>query len=292
VNNYHLYHDPSTDRLVFMPHGTDQLFQQPGAPSAPADAGLVAKAVLRTPAMRRRCQQRLSQLLDTVLDVPVLVKRIDALSAKLRPALAEKGRGNAEGQARAAKEMAARIGQRAAHLRQEIEAKRVPVKPSVAFDAQGIARPTGWKEQVREGTPQFARAGGEGLEGGAALKISAGAKCRASFRVNLDVPVGRYRFQGRMRTENVQVDKAAAAEGAGIRISRGKFQKKLEGTNDWTPIEFEFRVDQDPENWQEGDAALGKAILVCELNARKGTAWFDEKSLVLSRLPAEAEEKR
>ncbi len=290
VNNYHVYHDPTTDRLVFMPHGTDQLFQQPGAPPQPDSAGLVAKAVLRAPETRRRYQERLRQLLDTVLDVPALEKRIDALSAKLRPFLAEKGRGTAEAQSRAAKEMASRIAQRAAFLRREIEAKRAPVKPSVEFDAQGIARLTGWKEQVREGTPQFQRAGGEGLDGGAALKITAGSKCRASFRVSLVLPVGRYRFQGKVRTESVQLDRGAAEGGAGLRISRGKLQKKVEGTSDWTAVDFEFRVD--PGDWQDGDSSMGTAILVCELNARKGTAWFDEKSLALARLPAGAEEKR
>jgi spore coat protein CotH len=27
INNYYMYHDPASDRFVFMPHGMDQLFQ-------------------------------------------------------------------------------------------------------------------------------------------------------------------------------------------------------------------------------------------------------------------------
>src|SRR5207247_1606771 len=48
-NHYRIYHDPPTDRMVFIPHGLDQLFSKANAPLVPEWKGLVSKAVLANP---------------------------------------------------------------------------------------------------------------------------------------------------------------------------------------------------------------------------------------------------
>src|SRR5262249_53937329 len=48
-NNYRVYNDPGTNRLVFIPHGMDQLFGKPDAPLLPQWKGIVAKHVFDTP---------------------------------------------------------------------------------------------------------------------------------------------------------------------------------------------------------------------------------------------------
>src|SRR5207249_5809828 len=45
-NNWRLYHDRTKDRMVFMPHGMDQMFWKPEGSILPRMQGLVAKAVL------------------------------------------------------------------------------------------------------------------------------------------------------------------------------------------------------------------------------------------------------
>ncbi len=45
-NNYRVYHDIDSDRMVFFPHGMDQLFGNPGATWLPHLTGLAAKAVM------------------------------------------------------------------------------------------------------------------------------------------------------------------------------------------------------------------------------------------------------
>src|SRR6185436_16070515 len=57
-NNYRLYHDPTTDKLIFMPHGMDRVLGTHRSPLdlsvVPTMLGMVARAVISTPEGRRR----------------------------------------------------------------------------------------------------------------------------------------------------------------------------------------------------------------------------------------------
>src|SRR4030095_12026026 len=45
-NNFRIYHDPTTDKIVFIPHGMDLIFGNPKASLEPQFNGTVAKAVM------------------------------------------------------------------------------------------------------------------------------------------------------------------------------------------------------------------------------------------------------
>lgn len=180
VNNYHLYHDPQMERMVFMPHGTDQLFQNVNAPMMLQANGLVAKSVFKVSAGKRRYRERLRDLLDRVLDVPAIQRRITELEAKVRPLLMEQGPGALLGHALSVRSLSYRIGERAKSLRDQLEGKSVPAAPGalgaagrpLAFDENGRARITGWQSRAFGGRPEFKRSQGEGEKGGMALVIS------------------------------------------------------------------------------------------------------------------------
>src|SRR5207247_1339584 len=88
-NNFRIYHDPTTDKLVFLPHGMDQMFADPNYPIRPPNFnGLVAQAVIRTPEGRRLYRERLGLLFSNVFKLQVLTNRVNALAAQVRPALA------------------------------------------------------------------------------------------------------------------------------------------------------------------------------------------------------------
>src|SRR5437667_5914751 len=59
-NNYRVYHDLDTDRMVFFPHGLDQMFWEPNGLILPRMEGGVARAVVQTPEGRRRYLERMS----------------------------------------------------------------------------------------------------------------------------------------------------------------------------------------------------------------------------------------
>jgi hypothetical protein len=84
-NNYRIYHDPTTDRMVFIPHGLDQMFWEAEGPIYPQFRGLVAVAVMGVPQGRALYRERLAQLHTNIFQVPVLQRRTEELVALIRP---------------------------------------------------------------------------------------------------------------------------------------------------------------------------------------------------------------
>jgi len=87
-NNYRIYHDPSRDKLIFIPSGLDQMFADPNGPIFPSTQGFLVKALLDTPEGKERYRARLAEIMKTVYNVDALVKRLDDLQARVQPALA------------------------------------------------------------------------------------------------------------------------------------------------------------------------------------------------------------
>ena len=83
-NNFRIFHDLSTDRMVFLPQGLDQTFQRKEIAAMPEMAGLVAKAVLEVPEFRERFRVRESQLLTNTFQTDPWVKRLREVAAQVR----------------------------------------------------------------------------------------------------------------------------------------------------------------------------------------------------------------
>jgi spore coat protein H len=294
-NNYHVYHDPKGGKLVFLPHGLDQLFQNPQFPLTPTTNGVVARAVLKTAAGRRRYRERVKKLLDEVLVPEKLSPRIQDMAAKLGPALRKEGLGQALSSSMAARGLISRIEARLHSLRDQLAGQQVVTSvlgPPLRFDAEGKARLSGWQTRSMGGVGQFQRVQDEGENGGFALRVDIppGGQGRSSWRRTAVLPPGRYTFLARIRTRGVIPSGADLNDGAkggvDVRISGDQPSTKLSGTNDWTTYEFRFEIE--PEEGFEGPQPNSQVELVCELQASAGTAWFDEASLVLVRKPFDA----
>jgi len=88
-NNYRVYHDPDSGKIVFFAHGMDQMFWEPNGPVLPPNLdGLVARSLLQTVEGRRRYRERMGVLLTNVFRVAVLTNRINEVQARIRPELA------------------------------------------------------------------------------------------------------------------------------------------------------------------------------------------------------------
>jgi spore coat protein CotH len=92
-NNWRLFHDLGANKMVFFPHGLDQMFgvqrASPDCPILPHMQGMVARAVIGTPEGRRRYLEKISQLYTNVFHVDALLKRVDEVAAAIRPVIAE-----------------------------------------------------------------------------------------------------------------------------------------------------------------------------------------------------------
>ncbi|HTV26082.1 MAG TPA: CotH kinase family protein [Polyangiaceae bacterium] len=88
TNNFYLYHDPSSDRFVFLPWGTDTAFTGGSIIDAYNQTltvyatGALANRLYNLPAERERFRALLAELNDTLWDAGALEARLDALAER------------------------------------------------------------------------------------------------------------------------------------------------------------------------------------------------------------------
>jgi len=266
-NNYRIYHEPETGKLSFFLHGMDQTLNDANFPLLRDFGTTVGNAFMRCPQGKQLYRQKLDSIYTELLKPTDWTALILAEGSRVKEALATVK------DARAAKEYQNQIHA----VRDQVNARIVAVgkqlgdwpKP-LAFGPDGAAKIVkGWRtegagaqidEQQDEGKP--------------CLHIKAGGESTASWRTNLALEPGRYRFEARVRTKGVLASRGISGEGAGLRISGGTRagQNAAAGDTPWKPVAFEF------------DAPGGDVVLVAELRASKGEAWFDKESLQIVRV--------
>jgi len=264
-NNYRLYNDPTTGRFSFITLGADWGFQNTGVSIQPPMNTLLVKAVLQTPQGRTQYRERLRTLYTNVFNVPVLNKRVDEAVARLKAADPKRAR---EYDAYGAATRNA-VAERYRNIGEQLAA---PEPEQLKFDASGFARISGWKTKTETGNAVLERHSQsnrvdlfiDGNDGG----------CIASWRSRVVLNAGKYRFEGKARCAGIDPRTSSSGSGAGVRISGGKRTNKLEGSKDWTLLQYEFEV---PSDGQEVE-------FVAELRANKGKVWFDRESLRLKKL--------
>ncbi len=266
-NNYRVYQDPAAGKLVFLPHGQDQLFGRADAPIEPRFIGLAATVVAGSPEGRRRYRERLGYLVTNVFDVPALEAKLDQWAAQIRPALARS-------EARAFDAERALLKQRLRARRASVcEQLARPEPKPIEFNG-GVAVLTNWN--AVDAPPGGRMEKVRSRDGRPALIIEAGPMTMASWRGKALLPPGRYRFEARAATEAVAAIGFGKTHGVGLRVGGRPRAQPVGLLNDqpWTRLQAEFEVKDAPEEVE----------LICELRARQGTAWFDLDSLRLTRL--------
>jgi hypothetical protein len=274
-NNYRVFHDLDSDRLLFLPHGLDQMFgiwrSTPTSTITPMMKGVVARAVIQSPEMRRRYLDRIGFLITNVFDVAALTNRVQELTAKVQPALVGDFPALIN-QDRAAHGLSERMATRLRSVREQLRDANMPL----AFDAKGVARLTGWKSSYDAGNPTFARDQGppETLQISAAGNLAYG-----TWRTLVLLPEGDYQFTGRIRTQDLQFEDDVTRGGATLRLSGDRTARMISDASDWTSFLYDFSL-----------SGLSDVELLCELRASQGRAWFDADSLKLVRQPAAKKE--
>ena len=120
-NNYRIYHDPAADQLVFFPHDVDRVCAKADGPILPEWQGLVAKAVLTTPAGQKQYLEKLTALLRDTFKPDTLHRRVDELAAVVRPTLAEHDARALKAFDAAVPQLRDRISRRALFVRKELD---------------------------------------------------------------------------------------------------------------------------------------------------------------------------
>jgi hypothetical protein len=271
-NNYRVYHDVDADRMVFMPHGMDQMFGMSPQGSThtriiPPLNGYIAQALLNNAEGRTRYLKRFAELRTNVFQLEAVTNRVRELEARIQPVLAEVRPGSAARHHSMVNYLVSRIEERWQFLDEQLNLRN----REMAFDQHGSAKLEGWRPKSTMGMGKFDRTASE--NGRQALHIIAenGNNSASSWRTRVFLKPGRYRFEGFGKTAGTGRD---SDSGAQLRISGSPARPSLRGDSDWTKLSFGFEV---PEPGMEVE-------LVCELKGPKGEAWFDAGSLRLRRV--------
>jgi hypothetical protein len=268
-NNYRIFHDLSSNKLIFLPHGLDQMFgvwrTRPEHPITPQMRGLVAKAVLQTTEGRRRYLDRMSLLFSNVFHLEAITNRIEQLNAGLRPAFGT-NRLEARRQERAATYLVDRIVRREHSVREQLAAANTPL----AFGPDGAAPLTDWGSKTDAGNPSFDRM----RVPADTLQITAQGRSYGSWRTSVLLGPGQYRFEGRVKSKDLEFKDGVQRGGVTLRVSGERQATMQPSVAQWRIIGYDFTV-----------RGLEDVELVCELRASSGWAWFDAGSLRLLRKP-------
>jgi hypothetical protein len=205
--------------------------------------------------------------LTNSFDVPALDAMAEGVLLRLRPVLAAK-------EARAVEEGVAAVKDRIARRRLDLERQLMEPEPKSLQFEQGVARLTGWQPTDPPDGGSMERTSAP--DGKAILRIRAGPMTSASWRAQVRLGKGRYRFEGLVRTKAVEPLNFGKNQGASLRVlSLPEASAHLMGDQNWNLLRLEFEV-----------IPLEQQIdLLCDLRAGKGEAWFDLDSLRLLRLP-------
>jgi len=270
-NNYRVWF-PRGGRAVFLPHGMDQLFGGPEAGVYDHAPPLLASVVMQDDAWRERYRRTLGALMPVVRPIDRWLAEVDACSDRLQRVLADVDPKAAAAHRDRVLELKERLVQRADALAGLVAAG--PAEPlAVASDAGHPL--TDW--QPAPGA-EDARLEEVDLEGVACYAISRESfgDHASSWRSQLLLPRGRYRFTARVRTEGVIPVPDDQAAGAGIRLAGTGRAAEVVGTTAWRDLSQEIEIPDDRRAVE----------LILELRARTGRAWFDRDSLRLERIAA------
>jgi hypothetical protein len=267
-NNYRLFHDTVRDKMVFMPHGMDQLFGVSSSTDfsiTPAFKGLVAKKLFGIPAERQRYRERLATLLTNECSVRSLYARVDRLAAQVRPALVHDSKLRTEFDS-AVNSLKSRIRARVASVERQLnESERF-----FAFDQDGNANLTGWQFKAALDHPAI---GGRLVENQRQLlQIRARGNIPSSGawrRVVLLEP-GHYELSGMARVEGI--DRSATNAGVILRVSGERSIQGISKSESWTPLRYPFDV-----------VGTESTELICEFRGAQGNGYFDASTLKLAR---------
>lgn len=267
-NNYRIYHNPDTDRFTFLGHGMDWAFGNTGTKVDPPQNALVTKAIMTTPEGNRLFKERRLALLTNVFQPEVMTNRVNAVVGRL--VAQAKNENEVKEFLGYGRDMNNRIVSRWRNVTNQLFG---PPPLALQFDDQGVAKLSGWRTKTDERSAPAAHWRGEEDEQRVLRIIATNGPTVASWRTRVALPAGKYFFEGDVRSAGITVRTNAndIGYGAGLRISGGKRDHKIEGDTAWTRVRYSLTNEMD------------EVELVCELRATKGEASFDESSLRLVR---------
>jgi spore coat protein CotH len=270
-NNYRLFHDRDSGRMIFLPHGMDRTFGignrcPVDIPLLPPLKGVVARAVLRTTQGRERYLDRMSELNATLFDVEKIRRRVMTLVDQIKPVLAQVEPRSVRRHQFEVDRFLENIEARKRAVSRELDA----YQHRLAFDTTGAAKLDNWapapESEAAHLQVSVANDGRKTLH-----TYASPGSAGLSWRAKAMLGPGQYRLEGKARTHQVSKD---PGKGACLTVVGSPPAQMLTGDSNWQTLSCTFTVRQSPAVVEFG----------CELRANEGEAWFDLDSLILWRV--------
>lgn len=266
-NNYRVYHEPTANRFVFLPHGMDQMFGQGGMSLDRGFEGIVASRIFQDAEWRTAYFNRIESLLTNVFTTNSILQTFDAATQRLGAALARLPRGEADSIRGSGRDLRRRIIDRTQNIQEQLASRprptRIATDGSIALSNWQSKNPTG---DGGSGTQRDRSAGPE------VIRMDLLQPGQPSLRLRLRLPPGAYHFEGRGRTKDLMAPQDPKGIGLGIRISGTTRSPGLSGTTEWQTLGFDFNLDGETE-----------VELIAEVRGQKGSGWFDTGAFRLRR---------
>ena len=265
-NNFKLYQDIDSGRIVFLPQGMDQLFGVEELPWEPHMAGVVARAILEVPAGKQQYSHQFRALFATVFRPGYLTNRVTQIIEPLKQALTEP-------EFQKVKQDAEVLQQRIVHRAHFLDEQLRRPEPEPIQFKDGVAFLADWESA--DPPAQGLMDKGVGPDGRISLHVVTRSEAFASWRTKARLLPGHYRFEGKARVSGVKPRSTGAHQGAGLRVAgQARQSEDLLGTSAWSLLATEFEVGP----------SGGDVEFICELRASSGEAWYDTASLLVRRL--------
>lgn len=268
-NNYRVFDDRATGRMVFMPHGLDQMFgvfqSSPDSTIQPGFRGLMAQAVIATPEGSKMLLERIGTLRTNLFREDRLTNRVQELAARLRPTLAAYSPELAREHEYHTAELCRRITERAISISEQLAAP----SETLTFGPDGSVALDDWEFRPSGRGRGAVESSQEERDGRPVLLIVAGRGGGAgAWRRRVMLGPGQYRLEAEVRTQGV-------GGSGGVLLGQPSFRRGDWRSSDdrWTRLTHHFSVDQ----------MRVELELVCAFRAGAGEAWFDTQSLRLVR---------
>lgn len=277
-NNYRVYHDRDSGKMVILPHGMDQMFWEVNHFVIPRPSrfnGLAARAFIETPEGKKLYRERFGQVFTNVFEIEKLTNKVNGIAALLLPHMSNTN----DYQNQVANIRNKIVAQHANFQKRLNEPEPKPLK-----FVDGIASVTNWTIPLTPRDPASAIRERVEIDGRQALHVlttNRMTNTMASWRAGVLLGEGIYRFEALARCAGVvptpvtMTNDHKKGVGAGIRHSGTSKPRvnKLVGDMAWQKIEH---------SWT--NKAEAEVELLCELRATGGEVWFDLASLRLVKV--------
>lgn len=275
ANNYRIYHDPQSRRMIVMPHGLDRTFCDSAFSLALSPEKALSKGVLSTHEGRKLYRQKVEMLFTNLLRASSLTNRLETAANRVYTssgAMKEVVRSNYIS-------LCQLIIHRSSNIAEKL---RLPELRPSEFDERGVSVISGWQATADPSLlAQEISASGRAI-----LQMQSTQNLgQAAFRRRVLLERGKYVLQGEFRIAKVEIPKDSHLSPAALLQQQtpasgvlfhavGKSKAEfLTASSSWTELSREFEVDYGPEEVE----------LACELRLCKGEVWIRADTLRLIR---------